>query len=362
MSEISVGASKYTLSDTFLSKIKEKANDGVVNKDELKDLESGATESEKKFLTNEVKKYSSMDLGEGIKFATFKDSNVTGAFLKEVNSKAKDGTLDKADFDHLKTKTTNSDETKFIADLEKLDSYTNLTVLDDNNQVTQIKKVNMNYDENSEIPGKTNEEIVSNIGQGDRLDETKTDPARCGAACVVNSAILSGGKEGFAKLAKDLGLTDTSLTYANVHKAQDALFKKVKGNQSTGLAISVTQSSNGTKVSGTLPDAIRAGGKEPVYMDNKNKKADIEKFFKDNPKAQMIVNCSRGDNGIEFGKGTAGAKSQDHWVTMTYDSKSGKYSIADSYSTSGTGKNRRELSHAEVQAIFASSRISVGMK
>lgn len=304
---IGMGSNNYTLSEDWAKKFNNKVSDKVLDKKEIEELKNGATQDEKDYLDAVIG-----DLNDG-------DTITTQKFTK--------------DGDGIEPKS-------FAFKVYK-------------------------YDEKDVIPGKTNAEIVANIGQGDHMDSTKTDDYRCGAACIVNSVILAEGKEGFQKLAEKLGLgKDLPLTYENVHLVQDKLIEKAKAGKN-GMAVTFDLST-GKVNGGTFVDGIKAAGKEVVPLEIKDgsRKDSIDTFFKDNPKGTVIVNCSRGpgEDDIKFSEGNGPKGSQNHWVTLTKEGNPPKYYISDSFATNGTGKNRRELSDSEVAEIMSSKRPNFGVK
>jgi hypothetical protein len=302
---VGVGNSQYTLSEAWANKLNSKISDKVLEKSEVEDLKKGASDDEK-------------------------------AYLQTLIGDSNDG--DQIETRELKNSSTEPKSITF----------------------TLYK-----YDEKDEIPGKTNGELVSNIGQGDHLKQTKKDDDRCGAAAIVNSVILADGKEGFKNLAEKLGLKDnTALTYENVHLVQEKLMDQAKaGKEGMGVSFGNDGKVNG----GTFVAGVKAAGKEVVGLERADgsRQDAADKFYTANPKGVVMVNCSRGPGGddVKFSAGNGPKGSQDHWVAMTKEAgPPPKYFIADSYAQSATGKNRRELSDSEVEEIMSSSRPNFGVK
>jgi hypothetical protein len=302
---VGMGNSTYTLSEAWANKLNAKIADKVLEKSEVEELKKGASNDEK-------------------------------GYLDALIGNSNDG--DTIDTQELKS--AGSDPKSITFTLHK-------------------------YDEKEVIPGNTNAEIVSNIGQGDHIAKTKTDDDRCGAASIVNSVILADGKEGFKKLAEKLGLPkNTDLTYENVHLVQDKLMEKANAGKA-GMGVSFNLST-GKVTGGTFVEGVKAAGKEAVGLERTDgsRKASVDKFFTDNPKGAVMVNCSRGPaENVKFSEGDGPKDSQDHWVALTKeDGKPPKYFIADSYAQNGTGNNRRQLSDTEVEEIMSSARPSFGVK
>jgi hypothetical protein len=173
------------------------------------------------------------------------------------------------------------------------------------------------YGEKEKVPGNTMREAISNISQGDSLNETKTDKSRCGAATLMNIALRSladknpekSPEEIFAVFAKRAGVP-ASFTYENVHKAQDNLYKLVNKDGVDGLSAEYNIKYNlddgaifSAKPSGEIKNlADHLGLKtETLIGPNKDnvddKKAAIDQFFDKNPKGSLIIGVHLSDKG-----------------------------------------------------------------
>lgn len=169
------------------------------------------------------------------------------------------------------------------------------------------------YNESDKIEGNTPFEIVSNISQIDSLSETKFDSSRCAPSSLLNAFLLMGGK--FDDIAKKFGI-DGNLTYENVHKVQDSIYKL--GNTDGQHGITSFNSYKyivdiwNPKADGELkPLAEKIGldvkplnglGFNPNFKDNdfglvnKRNKA-VDNFFSSNPQGTIIIGVRLDEDG-----------------------------------------------------------------
>ncbi|RYX98713.1 hypothetical protein EON78_04905 [bacterium] len=207
------------------------------------------------------------------------------------------------------------------------------------------------YDENQVIQGQSMLDVLSNIGQSDRLTNTYSDEIRCGSAVTINSVLLTKGATGFYDLSKKLGLNLNSLTYENIHLAQEKLMDKVSGAK--GLSISKNIDKNQI-IGGTLVDALNIAdlrwSTDAVKKVNGSFQDDINNYFKTNSNGVIILTGSldKDLNKMVFNKTT------DHSALLSY--KNNKFIITDTSGRNGTGLNNIELNDKDLQEIYTSNQ------
>jgi len=271
--------------------------------------------------------------------------NLSENFQTRIQAAAADDVITREEYRELEQGSSNS-ERAFLNQVKKFPSFS----------MDGFVNFQNFYKEDMVIPGNTNAEIVANISQTDNLDDTDSDGSRCGAACLVNDAILRGGRDGFVQLAHSLGLNNiNSLTYENVHLVQEALFDNAGGVNSQGLGINTT---NNQITGGTLPRAIELSGRQAVNIAPGNGKTNaVNEFFNNNPNGTVILNVRRTESGTNFS-----TNSPNHWVTLS-KGDDGKFYLSDTFKAqNGSGEHHRALTNAEVQAIMSSRNMAIGIR
>lgn len=288
--------SEYGLSESFMKNLKAFVNDQVLNKTEIKFLEQYADNDKEKHFIEIIKNKTYFEMSnlkydnkepDTLKFIINSNFDIDGKFLQKFYQANKEKkVLNLGTIQDLYSYSSN-EEKEYLDWSVKYDFY-NFPVLDNNN----IKNLPMNiyYDENDTIAGNSIYEIISNIGQGDRLQETSTDSFRCGSAVIINSILLFRGLEGFYNISKKMNLNFDKLTYKNIHLAQDSLMKGVKSFYS---GLSMSYDNKGKLGSGTLFDALKFCNIKwnPNYLPkiNNSYKESIEKVFLNSKNTSIIV-------------------------------------------------------------------------
>ncbi len=365
----------------------------MLNKSEINKLLLESTKSEKAFLTY-------MGTFEGVaglnniiqsptektefSFAISKNLNMSGQFLKNIHSKVTntiDSVFEKTEIDEIyNLPTINSDEKIYLTNLTNLDGTGNKPLLDNLGNLVSIPKLFNYYVDDMLVHGSTDIELLSNISQADRIPETLTDAARCGAGALFNALIYMKGIAAFFPAANSIGtsLVGTTFTYRNIHLAQDKLMSVVGANQTTGLTI-IPDSTNKSVSGGTVQAAATKLGlilgpnfltkstdTIPTYTDS------LKKYFTDNPNSTLFVSSNIASSGtISF----SSALPNNHWVLLT--SKKvltpgatpqdppvlvDKYYVTNTGGRNGTGKNHYELTDADFKVLTESNKYLTPLK
>lgn len=297
------------------------------------------------------------------------------SFRQSFINYTKDGVLDKSEIDALKKK---AEEVKtadpgsadaqiaegVIKDLDKYDSSTKMTYTlssqDSSPPVTLKFELTPTYSEKDKVKGKTMEEAISNISQGDSIAATKSDSDRCGAATMLNIAMRTlaaqnPGKspaEIFAMVAEKVGVPK-DFTYENVHKAQDKLYTAANTDKKAGITAgySYKYDASGKITSATATGEVKAladklGLKlQPLLGPTKDnlddKKAAVDKFFANNPNGSIMVGVNLDTNTGKISP-LSSADDQNHFVEIY--KKDGKYYMKDTgATTNGKGEKDKEI-------------------
>ncbi len=217
------------------------------------------------------------------------------------------------------------------------------------------------YSESDRIPGETTRAKLSQVSQRDNLAETNDDYQRCGSASLINAFLLLGGD--FADAAKRLKLDPkqgTELTYANLHRAQEALFDFANTDGATGLSSQVSYSYIDDKiVSVTLGGEVTAaldklGLKGEALLgksiDNRFQRTEtVQAFWKAHPDGILMT-------GVYLDTQTGALRSpsktepQNHFVTVFKD-KAGHYMLDTGASDNGRGNSLHTLSAAQIEGL-----------
>lgn len=220
-----------------------------------------------------------------------------------------------------------------------------------------LDHLNLKYQEEQLIPGKNIYEVISNISQKDKLDETIYDSYRCGAGSLVNAYMLLGGK--FEKLSKKFSM-NSELTYKNIHIIQDKLYKDAKANDKIGLESSfIYHFNNSGKITSTKPigEMNNAAGEiglkiTPIIGNTvktiDNKKESVNSFL-DKNNGVLQVSVYLNPNTGELSNNHLGI--QNHYVTVFRHDNN--FYLADTGQIyNGRASNLKELSENEIDELI----------
>lgn len=377
----------YVLTLSFMKTLKQLIADGLLNKSDISKLLLKATKPEKEFITyiTSFEQVPSMpnliqdDLeSKTLSFVVSKNLNITSEFLKNVYSKVTntlDNAFEKTEMESIyNLPTTNNDEKTYLTNFLSTDGFNNKPLLDNLGKFILIPKLYNYYVDDMLVHGNTDIELLSNVSQADRILETLTDNARCGAGALFNALIYMKGKDAFFPAATAIGtsLVGTTFTYRNIHLAQEKLMSVVGANQLTGLTI-IPNATSTSVASGTVQAAAtklglilgpnfltKSTGTAPTYTDS------LKKYFTDNPNATLFVSSNIASSGtISF----SSTLPNNHWVLLT--SKKiltpgatpqdppilvEKYYVTNTGGRNGTGKNHYELSDADFKVLTESNK------
>jgi len=98
--------------------------------------------------------------------------------------------------------------------------------------VTACRTTTLEFDERDALAGHDMLAKLRYVSQLDQLDDTTADHARCSTAATLNAYLLLGGE--FAPIAQRFGV-GTQLTYANVHRLQEAIYHYANVDGSPGI-------------------------------------------------------------------------------------------------------------------------------
>lgn len=344
---------KYDFSETFMNKLNEFTYDNILDKNDFSKIYSISNKKEKSFLDIiKNKEYFTMtnlknnlsDRDE-LSFIINKDFSIKSDFYKQLSNLLNDNVLEKDEKDQLIV-SANNDEKEFLENLFKYSSYRNFPVLKGDNSISDIV-LSLKYDENQEVKGKTNAEIVSNIGQSDNLLDTEFDSKRCGSALIINFLLLNKGKEAFFDLSKKLDLNYNSLTFKNVHLTQEKIMDKLQSNK--GLTL---MSSNTNLLGGSLTEGFNLAG---IKWENK-----LAEKINNSYESEIKEYLSKPNRGLAvsgfvdtLSNKTRFDMPSNHVVLLTHEN--GKYFLTDSSGSNALGKNHFELDNQELQNIYKSS-------
>ena len=90
----------------------------------------------------------------------------------------------------------------------------------------------LDFKEEQLLAGQSMIEKLSYVSQLDQLDSTGWDEYRCSSSAALNCYLYMGGS--WPNLVSLLGLSDSGLTYSNIHQSQERLFA-LAGGDSTGI-------------------------------------------------------------------------------------------------------------------------------
>lgn len=346
-----LGTNSHNLSEDFIKKLKFFTSDQVLNKSEIESLSTSNDLIDKNFISV-IKNKESFEMSDpednnskSINFIINKDFNIDAQFIKKISDYIKDGILDIEEINTLK-KEQDSEGNKYIDNITSYDSYYNFPLFNLSNKIKQIK-LQLYYDENTVISGDSQAEIVSNIGQGDRLEETTSDNSRCGAGLIIN-ALLLNNKNQVYDLSKKLGIGFTNLTYKNIHLLQDKLHNQY--STSSGFEI-LEDKSNKKVIGGTFFEALKAANikwnTDLLTKTNGTYQESFKSYFSNSSKAMIVLPCFQEDNKLNF------TKKANHCVLISFSN--GKYYLSDTGKRNGTGFNHTEISSSQLNEIYNST-------
>ncbi len=268
---------------------------------------------------------------------------------------------------HLQKTVPGSDEAKVAArTLQSLDQYKSQQLINhpvkqpDGKTVYFDFTISPLYSESELVPGKNPLEQVANLSQGDLLADTKQDNYRCAASTVLNAYLLLGGK--FENLPAKLGLSveHAEMTYANVHRVQEALYLQANINGGNGLNTSYSNRydfQNGKVLLAEIVGESRiAAGKLGLKThaltgnnrDSLNQRTHaVNAFLQANPQAAIYLTVKGGPPVTaprDFEK-------YDHAVTLYHDK--GKFYLLDTgVNDNGGNKALTKLSPERVKELL----------
>ncbi len=186
------------------------------------------------------------------------------------------------------------------------------------------------YTESESVAGSSASEQVSNLSQTDSLSETNDDGNRCGAASMLSAHLLLGGS--FSSAAEKLGMPaqQRSMTYQNVHLAQEKLYDRVNTDQESGLSsgfrLSATPEGNilSSRASGEMVSAAQLLGVklQPLLGDSteslSERSSAVNSFWQTHPNAVLQVGSTLDENTGELSPPASPAE-QNHYVLIQRD-------------------------------------------
>lgn len=343
--------SSYSFSEDFINKIKNYSQDKLINKSEIESLLKNSNQGEKKFI-NLIENKDSFIMSslksnkeiDQIEFIIVKNRSITGDFLKKVNTLIQDNLLEKSEIDNL-LKSSNDEEKGFITDLINYDVYNNFSSLNNDNKLVE-NDLNIYYDENQIIHGNSTFEILSNIGQADRLIDTYTDESRCGSSLILNSILLVRGKEGFYNFSKKIGYDFKDFTYKNIHLAQERLMTRVPSFRGLSIRSSIVENNI---QGGTFFKALNLANikwkNDFVGKINYSYKEELESHLVNQPNNAVILT-----DYIYKEKEKKINKENEHASLLTY--KYGYYYLTDTSGRNGSGLNHIRLTDKDMKEIY----------
>lgn len=230
-------------------------------------------------------------------------------------------------------------------------------------------KVTPNYSEGETVPGDTDIERIGNISQGDGLNSTDDDMHRCGPSSMLNAYLLTSGD--FASAAESIGMPadQRSMTYENVHRAQEKLFDDAGiGSQGMMTGYEYQTDASGQIVSGTTTgdaaDVARALGlrARPILGSTPNtinqRSSQVDQFFSDNPTGVLQVgvnlNTSSGDVSAVNGN------NQNHYILIFQ--RDGQYYMNNTgVASNGNGDAITPISEEQMRAFTNSPATVTGL-
>lgn len=219
------------------------------------------------------------------------------------------------------------------------------------------------YSESDALPGFDLPTQLAHVGQLDQLEDTEFDVERCSCAAGLTAYLLLGGE--FATLAERFGV-GAELTFANVHRLQEALFRACTGDREGLLGSSVPEFDAEGRVTGWRPHAndkfhlvAEALGLdyEPLYGPTKDSLSDhrerVDTAVSAAPRAAFVIGCSSGGPGARV-VAPDDAHPANHYALVL--AEAGRFWIYDSYCLPGN-RCRRELTQDEVRALLWTNRL-----
>ena len=219
------------------------------------------------------------------------------------------------------------------------------------------------YSEDDALPGVDLPTQLAHVGQLDQLDDTEFDVERCSCAAGLTAYLLLGGE--FATLAERFGV-GAELTFANVHRLQEALFRSCSGDREGLLGSCVPEFDAEGRLTGWRPHAndkfhlVAAAlglDYEPLYGPTKDSlwdhRARIEAAVAAAPRAVFVIGCSASDPGQRV-VAPDDAHPANHYALVL--AEEGRLWIYDSYCLPGN-RCRRELTQDEVRALLWTNRL-----
>lgn len=88
------------------------------------------------------------------------------------------------------------------------------------------------FHQDAQLPGDDTLQQLRYVSQLDELDDTTADYARCSCAATLSAYLLLGGD--FAPIAERFGVA-SELTYANVHRVQEAVYHHANVDGEPGI-------------------------------------------------------------------------------------------------------------------------------
>lgn len=291
---------------------------------------------------------------------------------------SQDHLIDRADWQTLKAAGAEANKHKGSADASLARQV--LAFLDSTSGVTRIRygipgqKLEFDftpaYAEGDPIPGATPLEKVGNISQRDNLPETVSDGSRCGAASLLNAWLLLGGSLGEAN--RKLGLSGDELTYANLHKAQEALFVTVNtdGNDSLSSSFGYTYRGDtliSTELRGEIKQGIDKLGLKGDLLTGSavsslsQRQQAVDSFWKSHPEGVLLTGVYL-DTATGALRSPSAAEPQNHF-TVIFQQQGQLYYLADTgASDNGANNSLHKLSQDQLAGfVYQSSGHVIGL-
>lgn len=347
--------SSYSFSKEFINKLREYTKDKVLNKSEINNLIENASDGEKYFI-NILKNKESFIMSnlkenesesDYLEFIINSNFSIDSNFLKKINNSIQDNLLEKVEIDTI-LKDSNQEQKEFIKDISKYDVYNNFPTLNSENKIVETD-LKIYYDENQLIHGNSTFDILSNIGQSDRLTDTYTDQSRCGTALILNSILLVRGEKGFYDFSKKLGFDFDKLTYKNIHLVQERLMTRIPSFKGLSIRNSIVENNI---VGGTFFKALKLANIEW-------KNSFVEKFnfsYKEQIESHLLGQENNAiilTDYIYQEKERKIDKQYEHASLLTY--KYGYYYITDTSGRNGIGSNHIRLSEKDMKEIYSNN-------
>lgn len=225
------------------------------------------------------------------------------------------------------------------------------------------------YAESDLIPGDNPRDRLSQVAQGDTLPETNDEHQRCGAASLLNAWLLLGGS--FDEASRKLGLPAGEMSYANLHRAQEALFDQSNHDGGGGLSSSFSYTHRGSAIlsvelSGEVSTALNKLGLRGTPLlgarveSMHQRQAAVDAFWQTHPEGVLLTGVYL-DTGTGEIRSPSAAWPQNHFVTVFKD-RSGHAMLDTGASDNGLGNSLHSLSPDQLAGfVYQSSGHVIGV-